>query len=191
VTGDLDGLARGRRVVLQERGQITITAIPVPAKTAEAAAVPGRAGRYHVHAGPTANLTAAHLVIDSLPARTDISEVDREIAGRASRPSRPGTDTDRSPGTLPIAYLKDQSRGIEVRILITLHPGTDPAEAAQRLASIRGMSAETTCAFPAPLAGLLRSWVKEHRDEDLAASLDELEKAVRADGERARQHYGR
>ncbi|MGH3156046.1 MAG: hypothetical protein ACRDNF_05670, partial [Streptosporangiaceae bacterium] len=98
-------------------------------------------------------------------------------------------DPDRPRSTLPVAYLQDQSQGSEVRILLTLHPGTDPAAVRDRLASIEGMSAETACAFPAPLAGLLRSWVSDHRGEDLAASLNELEKAVHGDGERARQCY--
>lgn len=51
------------------------------------------------------------------------------------------------------------------------------------------MSAETTCAFPAPLASLLRSWAGSHQGEDIAAALGKLEGAVEKDWPRAQREH--
>ena len=67
--------------------------------------------------------------------------------------------------------------------------GSDPAAVRDQLATIPGMSAETACAFPAPLAGLLRSWVDDHRSEDVAACLTRLEDAIRRDRQRERRNH--
>jgi hypothetical protein len=174
VTGDLGALARGSRVVLRETGQITRTAIPVPAERP----VPASAGPHHyrVSAGPTANVFPAHLVIGSLPARIVTTEVAQAIAGLASF---------RREDALPIADVRDESSGAEVQILLRLRSGADPVGVQDRVAMIEGMSVEAQYAFPAPLATLLRSWVTEHRGEDIATSLTDLELAIHADRQQA------
>lgn len=187
VTGNIGALTRGRRVVLRESGRITITGVPVPHAPAEPP--PAHDARYDplqwVVGGETFPPT---LVIESLPATTVTSEVAQEIAPRAAPRPRPapypGVER-RTP--LPIASVDDQSRR-EVRIVLTLRPGSDPPAVRDQLATIRGVSAEAPRAFPAPLATLLRSWVTEHRSEDIAASLDELENAIRRDRQRERHN---
>ena len=187
VTGDIRALTRGRRVVLCESGRITITGVPVPQAPAEPP--PAHDVQYYPLQGEVgAETFPAHLVIESLPATTLASEVVQEIARRAASRPRP----DPYPGLgrrtiLPIARVDDQSRG-EVRIVLTLRPGSDPAAVRDQLATIRGVSAETLCAFPAPLASLLRSWVNDHHSEDIAASLTELENAIRFDRQRERRN---
>jgi hypothetical protein len=44
-----------------------------------------------------------------------------------------------------------------------------------------GLAVDLAAQFPAPLAELLRSWVGDHRHEDITTGLDQLEAAIRAD----------
>jgi hypothetical protein len=187
VTGDIRALTRGRRVVLRESGRITITGVAVPQAPAEPP--PAHDVQcYGLQGEVSAETFPAHLVIESLPATTLASEVALEIARRAASRPRP----DPYPGvgrrtTLPIARVDDQSRD-EVRIVLTLRPGSDPAAVRDKLATIRGVSAEAARAYPAPLASLLRSWVNDHRSEDIATSLNELENSIRRDRQRERRN---
>lgn len=186
LTGDLAALARGRRVVLRESGRITITGIPVPQEP-----VDEQPASAHDHNHALTEISGqpfpsepfpAHLVIESLPARTDASEVAAEIAGRAELSQWHGPHAELARRTaLPVYYVDDESKDAEVRILLTLCPNSDPAAVRDLLTTIRGISAEAPCAFPAPLASLLRSWVDDHRSEDIAASLMEFENAIRHD----------
>jgi hypothetical protein len=117
------------------------------------------------------------------------SDVQHAILNRAA--SRPWADSH--PGLarrtrLPVADIDEDIRGEEIRILVTLRPGSDPETVRDQLAEIEGVSVETVCAFPAPLAGLLRSWVERYRQEDLAASLAALENAIRRDRQRERRN---
>lgn len=184
LTGDLAALAKGRRVMLRESGRITITGIPVPQEPADAQPASAR-GDKHAIAEISGESFPAHLVIESLPARAGAAEVAGEIANRAAplRWHGPVQDLARRTG-LPVTYVDDQSKGTEVRILLTLHPNSDPAAVRDQLTTIPGISAEMPCAFPAPLASLLRSWVDDHRGEDIAASLTELEDAIHHDRQR-------
>jgi len=134
VTGDLDALARGRRVVLREAGRITITGVPVPDEPPRAPSAPGDR-QYDPYRG-TGEAPPAHLVIESVPAATVASEMAQAIASRAA--SRRGPDSGPAPGQLPVATVIDQSSGGEVRIVLTLRPGTDAASAREQLATIAG-----------------------------------------------------
>lgn len=188
LAGDLTALARGRRVVLRERGKITVTGVPVPQEPADAQPASVRGDKY-AFAGTSSEPFPAHLVIESLPPRTVASEVAQEIAGRAARRKWHGPDAELARrAALPVAYIDDQSKGTEVRILLTLYPNSDPAAVQDQLTTIRGISAETPCAFPAPLASLLRSWVSDHGDENIAASLTELENAIQHDRQREKRN---
>jgi hypothetical protein len=60
-----------------------------------------------------------------------------------------------------------------------------------RVAAIEGMSMEAEYALPAGLATLLRSWVSEHRGEDIAAGLTGLERAIQADRQQVERDHGR
>jgi hypothetical protein len=187
VTGDLVALAKGRPVVLRASGRITITGVPVPAAPRDAARVPAADVRYYAHAGMAEEPFPAHLVIESLPAGAAAGEVAQAIASRAARPWPDPDPGPAGPAALPVSQVDDQSEGAEVRIVLTLCPGADPAAVRDQLATIEGVSAEVPCAFAAPLAGLLRSWVNDHRGEDITASLTEFEDAVHGD----RQHATR
>jgi hypothetical protein len=187
ITGDLAALARGRRVVLRESGQITITGVPVPGEPVHARPAPADDVQYRSYAGGEAS--SGHLVIESLPARTVAAEVAEAIASQATLSAWAGPDADRvRRAALPVAQVDDQSAGAQVRIVLTLCPGADPAAVRDQLAAIGGIAAEAPCAFPAPLAGLLRSWVDDHRGEDIAASLAELENAIHHDRQRAQRN---
>lgn len=188
VTGDLDALSRGGRAVLRESGRITITGVAVPEAPAEPPPPPACDIGYYTLAGTGDETFPAHLIIESLPATTVASEVAQEIADRAA--SRPWPDAHpglaRKPA-LPIAHVDDQSERGEVRILLSLRPGSDPAAVRDQLTSVDGISAETRCAYPGPLASLLRSWVDDHRSEDITASLNQLQEAIRRDRQRERR----
>jgi hypothetical protein len=181
LAGDLAALARGRRVVLRETGRITVTGVPVPREPV-AASPEAADGEIHAVVGDGCLAFPAHLVIESLPARTNAFEVAAEIVSRAGRRYWHGPHAELARRTaLPVYDADDQSTGADVRILLTLLPGSDPAAVRDQLTTITGISTETACAFPAPLASLLRSWVDDHRGEDIAGSLAELANAIQHD----------
>jgi hypothetical protein len=185
VTGYTAALARGRRIMLRETGQITITGVPVPQAPAGPPAPARGVMVAHGRIGRRPEIPA-HLVIESLPARTVASEVAQEIARRAASRPWSGSHPELARRTeLPVADVDDRS-AYEVRIQIRLHPGSDPVAVRDQIATIEGVSVEASCAFPAPLASLLRSWVDRYRSEDIAASLNELEDAIHRDRQRER-----
>jgi len=82
----------------------------------------------------------------------------------------------------------DDQSAYEVRIPIRLRPGSDPAAVRDQIATIEGVSVQASCAFPAPLASVLPSWVDRYSSEDIAASLNELEDAIHRDRQRERRN---
>lgn len=189
VSGDTAALAKGRRVTLRESGQITITGVPVqeapedPPPPAHGIKVTGLGELTDKFSFP------AHLVIESLPARTAAAEVAQAIAWRSA--SRPWSDSHPElarRAILPVACVGDQS-GYEVRIPITLRPGSHPMAVRDQIAAIEGVSVEASCAYPAPLASLLRSWVDRHRNEDVTTSLADLENAIDRDRRLDRRNH--
>jgi hypothetical protein len=194
VTGDLDGLVKGRLAVIRETARITITGVPVPPAPAEPAA-PVRSHTAvtavaYVSSGPRPLGHPAHLVIESLPARTSNPQAEQEIISRVRSRSWPDSHPPlaRDPG-LPIEDIADQaSADTDVRVAITLRPGCDPVAVRDQLAAIDGITTEAAWKFPAPLASMLRSWVDRHRGEDVAASLATLEDAISRDRRRERHH---
>jgi hypothetical protein len=81
---------------------------------------------------------------------------------------------------VPIADMRDESTEVDVRVAITLRPGADPLAVQAQLARLDALGADMAAQYPAPLADLLRSWVSTHQDEDITASLNLFEAAVRA-----------
>ncbi len=71
---------------------------------------------------------------------------------------------------------------------VTLRPGSDPETLQDQLADIEGFSVETVCVFPAPPAGLVRSWVARCLQEDLPAGVAAWEKAIRRGRQRERRN---
>jgi hypothetical protein len=194
VTGDLDALMKGRRVVVRETAKIIITGVPVPPVSAEPPPpVSPRTGIIavgHAFTGPPSLRHPAHLVIESLPARTSNPQADQAIISRVRPPSWADSppplagDLAPDPG-LPIEDITDQaSQHNDVRIVIALRPGADPVAVRDQLAVIDGITTEATWKFPAPLASMLRSWVDRYRGEDTTASLVSLEDAIRRDRRR-------
>jgi hypothetical protein len=82
---------------------------------------------------------------------------------------------------LPVADVYDASREYNVRIHLSLEPGSDPAAVRDQLLDVDGVGWNAIWAFPAPLASMLRSWVEQHQGEDISASLTRLEGAIRRD----------
>jgi hypothetical protein len=187
LTGDLAALMTGRPAVVRETARITITGVPVPAAPAEppaparTPAAPTPVSYASTGLGPLHH--AAHLVIESLPAKTSNPEAGQAIIPRVRHRSWPdGHPPHGRDMGLPIEDITDQaSNHNSVRIVVALRPGSDPVTVRNQLAAIEGITSEATWAFPAPLASVLRSWVERHRGEDIEASLAGLEDAIRRD----------
>lgn len=132
VTGDLAALMKGRRAVVRETARITITGVPVPAAPAEPPApVRPRAGVTAVACasiGPPPLRHPAHLVIESLPARTSNPQAGQAIISRVRPRSWPDSDPPRARDEgLPIEDITDQSSvDNDVRIVIALRPALTP-----------------------------------------------------------------
>jgi len=194
LTGDLDALMKGRRAVIRETARITITGVPVPAAPAEPAAPAQRRTAVtavgYMSTGPRPLRHPAHLVIESLPTRTSNPQAEQAIISRVHLRSWPDSHHPQTgdPG-LPIEDITDYaSAGTDVRILIALRRGADPAAVRDQLAAIDGITTEATWKFPAPPASMLRSWADRYRGEDIAASLAGLEEAISRDRRRERRH---
>jgi hypothetical protein len=187
LTGDLAALMTGRPAVVRETARITITGVPGPAAPAEpsAPAVPRAAPTpvSYVSTGPPPPRHPAHLVIESLPARTSNPEAGQAIISRVRHRSWPDAHPPQAQDAgLPIEDITDQgSNNNDVRIVLALRSGSDPATVRNQIAAIEGITTEATWAFPAPPASMLRSWVERYRGEDIAASLASLEDAIRRD----------
>lgn len=193
VTGDLEALAAGQRIMLCQTGQITRTATPVPETVPGPRPLPPEieSGAHQVAHAFTApdlrHLSRAHLVIESLPPGASPAQVCSDLASHTRPDSHHVTRLGhRYDITLPISDLADlSSDGVPVRIAITLRPGTDPDAARDQLAAFDGITTQAAAAYPAPLAALLRTWVAQYRGADIAASLTKLRDAMRLDQRRA------
>lgn len=159
IGGDVAGLMQGQPTEIREIGQVTLTGDP-------------DIGRPRFQ---------AHITIESLPAEVTVPYAIEAIVDRSNaRQRRAYPDLAERTG-LPLADLTDDSRGSSVSIHLKLSPGSDPAAVRERLREVDGITWSSTWQFPAPVTKLLRSWTKRHRDEDLAASLTQLEQAIRED----------
>ena len=159
LTGDLTALMTGRPAVVRETARITISGVPVPAAPAEPSA----------HARPRAAPTAvsyartgppplhhpAHLVIESLPARTSNPEAGQAIISRVRHRTWPNAHPPQARDPeLPIEDITDQaSNDNGVRIVLALRPGSDPVTVRNQLAAIEGITTEARTSRPA-----LRAW---------------------------------
>jgi hypothetical protein len=183
VTGDLDALAAGQRILLREASRITLTGNPVPEQDLGPGWRPGATSQERHAEFVRGGLARAQLLIESLPPGVSPHVVFSGLGDHQDH----GHDVilahrKRYDRTLPIAGLSDLgSEYGPVRIALTLRPGTDPDSARDRIAAAEGLSTEVPAAYPAPLAVLLRGWAGRHRGEDLAASLTRLEDAIRRD----------
>jgi hypothetical protein len=194
LTGDFDALAAGRRTTIREAARITRTGEAVPPAPAGPPRERTPAGPFIFTGGAGRPRRPVHLIIDAVPRHFSAGELGEEISGHIRpvgwQPSEPPpgiglrlTAEDReqmAARALPIADMRDESTEAGVRLAITLRPGADPLAVQAQLARLDALGADMAAHFPAPLADLLRSWVAAHRHEDIAASLDRLEAAVRA-----------
>jgi hypothetical protein len=196
LTGDFQALADGRRTTIREAPLITRTAAPVPPAATRARQEESNSAQARAHtAGDMPSRKSAHLIIDAVPRQVNAAELHAEISRRIYpdgwQPTEPPPDLpvrvpvaairrDFAARALPIAALRDESKGDNVRFAIRLRPGADPRKVQEQLAGMKALTADLPSQFPAPLADLLRSWVAAHRHEDIAASLDQLEAAILA-----------
>ena len=185
VTGDLDALAAGQRVMLRQTGRISLIANPIPApwpvpKLPDTGPGPVAVGL--VSTGPgLRHLARAQLVIESLPPDSSPDQVAQDLDSHARMQARRASGGGFG-NALPIASVADWgTSAVPVRIAITLIPGTDPETARDQLAAFDGITTQAPAAYPAPLATLLRAWTDQHRGEDLNASLTRFEDAIRQD----------
>ena len=191
LTGDFEALARGRRTTIREAARITRTDAPVPPAPAEP---PRKRGPFRLAESPRPRPRPVHLIIDSVPRHISEPDLTEEITGPIRPenwdPPYPPTGTppqitelhDRlAASVLPIAEIRSEGRQAHIRLEIRLRPGSDPHRVLAQLGCMDGLAVELAAQFPAPLAGLLRSWTDDHRHEDITTSLDQLEAAIRAD----------
>jgi hypothetical protein len=182
VTGDLEALNAGHQIMLRQTGRVSLTGNPVPGSPpvpASLSAMPSVRSAVGVSAKRDRDLASAQIVVESLPPGVSPDQVAMDLAHHGQ--AWAGTDEYRADPALPIADIVDIGTSAEpVRIAVTLIPGSDPAAVRAQLASFEGITAEATAAYPAPLATLLRTWVDQHRTEDIKASLARFEDAVQA-----------
>jgi hypothetical protein len=186
LTGNLDALIKGRPAAIRQTGRITITGVPVLGPDA---VVPldrrGWTGT-EISSRPS---RPAHLIIESLPARTSALDADKAITKQAESHGWHGSGPDRvERPALPVADINDRSRRNQIQIELILKPGSDPVAVRDQLAIVDGITTEATWSFTAPLAKMLRAWVDHYRDEDIAASLDLLHEAIRRDRRREQRN---
>lgn len=186
VSGDLDALAAGHRIVLRQTGRISLTGNPIPAPPP--VPKPPDEGRRpvvaaYVSTGPSPrHLARAQLVIESLPPDSSPDQVAQELYRHVETQARRHAPGGVSSHALPIADVADcGTSAVPVRIAITLIPGTDPVAARAQLAAFDGITTQAPAAYPAPLATSLRAWTDQHRGQDLHASLTRFEDAIRQD----------
>jgi DNA gyrase/topoisomerase IV subunit A len=181
ISGDVAGLLHGRPAEIRETGQISLTGVPVPPQTPE---LPPDPSDKHIVTGGRGRdrpRFPAHVIIESLPAEVAVSDAIEAIVSRSAyRHLRDYPELAERTG-LPIADLTDESRRHGVSIQLRLSPGSDPAAVRERLREVDGVGWSSTWQFPAPVAAVVRSWMKRHRGEDLAASLAQLEQAIHED----------
>jgi hypothetical protein len=186
LTGNLDALIKGRPAAVRQTGRITITGIPVLGP--DAVVPPDRRGwtGSEISSRPP---RPAHLIIESLPARTSALDADKAITKQAESQGWYGSGPDRvERPALPVADINDRSRRNQIQIELILKPGSDPVAVRDRLATVDGITTEATWSFTAPLARMLRAWVDRYRDEDIAISLDLLREAIRRDRRREQRN---
>ncbi len=192
LTGDFEALARGQQTTIREAVRITRTDTPVPPAPAGPRRKRGPVKLTGI-AGPRPR-PPAHLIIDSVPRQISETDINEEIRKPirpenwdppyppAGTPPQIGEMRDRlAASVLPIAHTYSDSRKAYIRVEIRLRPGSDPQRVLAQLARMDGLAVDLAAEFPAPLAGLLRSWTDDHRHEDITTSLDQLEAAIRAD----------
>jgi hypothetical protein len=189
VSGDLDALAAGERIMLRQTGRIQLTGNPIPEPPPPHN--PGEPGGLVIsRAGPVGPNWAdesearAQLVIKSLPPDSADDELLRYLGNIRLPMDRPLQEEPaaRDPDRLLIADVADLGRdGDPIRVAITLVPGSDPAAARAKLLAHDGLTSDAPAAYPAPLATLLRAWVNQHGHEDIADSLTRFEYAIRQD----------
>jgi hypothetical protein len=189
VSGDLNALAAGERVMLRQTGRIRLTGNPVPESPPSRdpaqprGPVTARPGFSTAHSAEQAE-ARAQLVIESLPPENDGTEVGRSLDSIRLPMDRPMPEglAARRPGRLLIADVVDLSRdGDPVRFAITLLPGSDPAAEREKLLAHDGLTSETAAEYPAPLATVLRAWVQRYGGEDITDSLTRFENATGQD----------
>jgi hypothetical protein len=194
LTGDFDALARGLRITIREAVRITRTDTPVPPTPAGPPRDPAKPVSHgHLHS-QRPRQRPVHLIIDSVPRQisaTDLGEqIKRPIRAENWDPPYPPAGTppdidslrDRlTASAVPIAQTHYASTERDIRLEISLRPGSDPDRALAQLARMDDLAVELAAQFPAPLTDLLRSWADDHRHEDLTTSLDQLQAAIQAD----------
>lgn len=155
IAGDLAALAAGRRTELRLQPQVSISA-------------------------------DREVVIENVPPNISTDDTARVIASRAR--SRPWAQDH--PGLhhiayLPLADLEDETSELSSpfgRIICTPKPGTSPERLRDMLLDIPGVYTTMPVALPQPLPTLIKHWVQANAHEDLPASLDALEQAIRGRG---------
>ena len=187
ISGDLDALAAGKRIMLRQTGRIRLTGNPIPKLSAHVERGARSITRCVVspqHWTERAE-TQAQLIIESLPDRDDeeLTTYLNSVRVPQDRPLPEG-DASSNPDRLLVADVADISgAGGPVRLAIRLAPGSDAVAARDKLLSHDSVTSAAPAAYPVPLATLLRAWVSQHSHENLADSLTRFADGIRQDRE--------
>ncbi len=200
VSGDLAGLAAGRRTEIRLEARVRITdedhfdeVVPLarPSHVVRME-VGGADGTVHFHSSgvgppPRTRPRASNrtlLLIDRFPSLVNPDEAVMSIVKRTERYD----DDDRYPGLrqatrLPFRDVRDESSARIGRLVIcVLTEGADAEAGREQLLNVYGVCDVVPVALPRPLATMIRGWVRAYRDEDIEASLAALERAIATGG---------
>jgi hypothetical protein len=199
VSGDVAGLAAGRRTEIRLEARVRISdqdhfheVVPL----ARASHVIGTEMR---PAGGSVNFSSGGgppprtrpgasnrtlLLIDRFPSLVNPDEAVMSIVKRTERYD----DDDRYPGLrqatrLPFRDVRDESSVRIGRLVVcVLNEGANAEVGREQLLNVYGVCDVVPVALPRPLAMMIRGWVRAYRDEDIEASLAALERAIATGG---------
>lgn len=173
VTGDLDALAAGQRTELGLQARVTVTDAAQVAARVKRAAVPG-----HEPPGFTRDPSLPVIILDNFAPYASTDEVVVSIGKRAREYHQRTGHPELSALTgLPIRDLRDLSARGDWLVCLPA-AGTPPEVVREQLLTVHGVTISVPVGLPRPLPTVIRSWVRTHRQEDLAASLTALEDAL-------------
>ncbi len=166
VTGDIEGLYAGRSTTLRLQARVRIT---------DESAIRAEFNSGYRTTGPDRAL----IVIDRLPPYVNIDDTLAWIAERSHRPAPDALHPQFRMATwLELAAVRDESSGGRYRLVCVPNRDADPGQVREKLLDVYGVYAELEVALPKPLARMIREWTAAHRDEDILASLTELQRAI-------------
>ena len=174
VTGDLAALAAGQHAELGLHARVTVTDAAHVRDRVTKAAVPGRRPP-----GFTRDPGRPVIVIDKFPPYVNSDDVGLSIGKRAEEYSWHARHPELGALTgLPVTDVRDLSARGDYWYVCLPADGTPPQVLRDQLLTVHGVSIYITTRLPRPLPAMIRTWIRDWQQEDLAGSLTALENAL-------------